>query len=141
MTKEFGFKLLEEMVTQENLTFEYAVFSSDPNENETQRCSLPRLSKDDIQNCSEKITLIELKEVIELPYGVKITPLSSGFSLGSAMWLLESANDKFSYIPAASADLNRHPKELDFAPMIVSCTFSVVFILHNLFFFVFTPGL
>lgn len=64
------------------------------------------------------MTCVEYKEVLELSYGVSVTALSSGFSLGASTWLIEGPNDRLAYVPAASGDLNRHPKELDLLPLV-----------------------
>lgn len=79
----------------------------------------------DIKQSIAKIQCVEYKEVVSLAYGVTVTPLSSGFSLGASLWLLETCNDRFAYVPAASGDLNRHPKEFDFTPL-VDCDLLLV---------------
>jgi integrator complex subunit 9 len=61
---------------------------------------------------------VEYSEVVPLAYGVQVTALSSGFSLGASIWLVEGPNDRLAYVAAASGDYNRHPKELDLLPLV-----------------------
>ncbi|DAZ97890.1 TPA: hypothetical protein N0F65_012153, partial [Lagenidium giganteum] len=125
LTMAFGRLLLEELATamdHRGVVLEYGL----PHQHAIDRASMNSVSPAtlrplrlaDIRACCAKIETIEFKEIKELSYGVTITALSSGFSLGACMWLIESPNDRLAYVPAASGDLNRHPKELDFAPLI-----------------------
>lgn len=94
--------------------FEPAQQSQDSTSNITLR---PFTLADVARSCA-KVTCVEYKEVLELSYGVSVTALSSGFSLGASTWLIEGPNDRLVYVPAASGDLNRHPKELDLLPLV-----------------------
>ncbi|EEY64022.1 integrator complex subunit, putative [Phytophthora infestans T30-4] len=79
---------------------------------------IPMFSVEEIEKCCRKIRCVEYSEVVSLAYGVQITALSSGFSLGASIWLVEGPNDKLAYVAAASGDFNRHPKELDLLPLV-----------------------
>ncbi|TDH68875.1 hypothetical protein CCR75_005556 [Bremia lactucae] len=114
LTIDFGRIFLKELATLnqgKNSTF----FTF---ENVTDNQELPMFSFEEIENCCRKIHCVEYNEVIKLEYGVEITALSSGFTLGSSLWLIEGPNDKLAYVAAASGDYNRHPKELDLLPLV-----------------------
>ncbi|CCI45310.1 unnamed protein product [Albugo candida] len=99
------------------------------------RDSLYRISRNDVEDAYKKVRLVGFCEVrnaaeksysrlscgyikvITLPYGLQITASSSGFSMGSCLWTICNANEKLTYIPAASADLNCHAKKIDVASM------------------------
>lgn len=119
MTIQFGRVLLRELVTNERtMEFTFRRHSTISTSSINFSSPLSMFTSADVERCCTKIHRIEYKEVVRLSYGVNITPLSSGFCLGSCLWLLESPDDRLAYVPAASGDLNRHPKELDFAPLI-----------------------
>lgn len=79
---------------------------------------LPMFSLKEIEKCCKKIRCVEYSEVIPLAYGVQVTALSSGYSLGASIWLVEGPNDRLAYVAASSGDYNRHPKELDLLPLV-----------------------
>ncbi|KAI9911294.1 hypothetical protein PsorP6_009050 [Peronosclerospora sorghi] len=116
LTVDFGRIFLEELaaLTQgENsviLTFESVA--------DIMETEYPMFSVGDIDKCCNKISYIEYNEIVSLPYGVEITALSSGYSLGASIWLLKGPNDHLAYVPASSGDYNRHPKELDLLPLV-----------------------
>jgi len=59
-----------------------------------------------------KIQPLDYSEKVDI-YGVlQITPLSSGFSIGSCNWLLETNSRKISYLSASSV-FSTHPQPLD----------------------------
>nr|CCA21159.1 integrator complex subunit putative [Albugo laibachii Nc14] len=77
--------------------------------------ALYRISRNDVDDAYRKVRSVGFCEVIRLPYGLQITALSSGLSMGSCLWTISDANEKLTYIPAASADSNRHAKKIDIA--------------------------
>lgn len=79
---------------------------------------LPAFSLADVAASCAKVTTVEFHQVLALGYGVRVTPLSAGVSLGACTWLIESPNERFAYVGAASGDLNRHPREIDLAPLV-----------------------
>ncbi|POM74021.1 Integrator complex subunit, partial [Phytophthora palmivora] len=79
---------------------------------------IPMFSLKEIEKCCKKVQCVEYSEVVPLAYGVQITALSSGYSLGASIWLIEGPNDRLAYVAAASGDYNRHPKELDLLPLV-----------------------
>ncbi|CEG38960.1 integrator complex [Plasmopara halstedii] len=79
---------------------------------------LPMYSLEEIKRCCEKVNCVEYGEVVKLGYGVQVTALSSGFTLGASTWLVEGPNDRLAYVAGASGDYNRHPKELDLLPLV-----------------------
>ncbi|TMW55912.1 hypothetical protein Poli38472_008560 [Pythium oligandrum] len=113
MTMEFGRVLLEETRALLEKEAVRVSFRGAPSS-----ASLPLFTAADVTRACEGVKCVEYRELVRLAYGVRLTALSSGYSLGSSLWLLESPSDRVAYVAAASGDLNRHPKELDFAPLI-----------------------
>ncbi|KAG1711770.1 hypothetical protein DVH05_009013 [Phytophthora capsici] len=79
---------------------------------------MPMFSLKEIEKCYKRVHCVEYSEVVPLAYGVQVTALSSGYSLGASIWLVEGPNDRLAYVAAASGDYNRHPKELDLLPLV-----------------------
>ncbi|KAI8825616.1 beta-lactamase-like protein [Fimicolochytrium jonesii] len=78
--------------------------------------SIPLYSLHDIQSCLAKIRLLHYAEIKELnDHGdhIVLTPLSSGFCLGSANWIIETPNGKISYIAASSNSEIGHSAMID----------------------------
>lgn len=110
LTLAFGRVLLEELAhaaESQSIVFEFA-----------DGATLRPFTLADVAASCARVTCVEYKQVLELAYGVRITALSSGFSLGASTWLLETPSERFAYVAAASGDLNRHPKELDLLPLV-----------------------
>lgn len=113
MTLEFGRLLLEELALEAKHSTGVVLFGDSNSASRT-----PMFSLRDVQACCDKVQCVEFGEVVSLAYGVRVTALSSGFSLGAGMWLIESPAEKLAYVGAASGDYNRHPKELDLLPLV-----------------------
>ncbi|RQM16122.1 hypothetical protein DD237_004336 [Peronospora effusa] len=116
LTLDFGRVFLEELasLTQgEN----NAVFTCESVADGTET-ELSMYSLKEIENCCKKIRCVEYGEVVPMAYGVQVTALSSGYSLGASIWLVEGPNDRLAYVAASSGDYNRHPKELDLLPLV-----------------------
>ncbi|TYZ61070.1 hypothetical protein PybrP1_001535 [[Pythium] brassicae (nom. inval.)] len=79
---------------------------------------LPAFSLADVAASCAKVTCAAFKQVLALGYGVRVTPLSSGFALGACTWIVESPSERFAFVGAASGDLNRHPREIDLLPLV-----------------------
>lgn len=116
LTVDFGRVFLEELaaLTQGD---DAATFICD-GITEGMEAELPMFTLKQVEACCRKIQCVEFSEVVPLAYGVQISALSSGFSLGASIWLVEGPNDKLAYVAAASGDYNRHPKELDLLPLV-----------------------
>ncbi|ETI34316.1 hypothetical protein F443_19177 [Phytophthora nicotianae P1569] len=114
LTLDFGRVFLEELAAL-NQGDDSAIFTI---EGVTDEKEIPMSSLKEIEECCKKIQCVEYSEVVSLAYGVQITALSSGFSLGASIWLVEGPNDRLAYVAAASGDYNRHPKELDLLPLV-----------------------
>ncbi|KAE8906129.1 hypothetical protein PF005_g372 [Phytophthora fragariae] len=116
LTLDFGRVFLEELaaLTQGDGSAVF-VFEGVTDGLETE---LPMYSLKEIEKCYKKIQCVEYSEVVPLVYGVQVTALSSGHSLGASIWLVEGPNDRLAYVAAASGDYNRHPKELDLMPLV-----------------------
>ncbi|CAH0487839.1 unnamed protein product [Peronospora farinosa] len=116
LTLDFGRVFLEELasLTQgENNAVFTCESVADGTETEISMYSLK-----EIENCCKKICCVEYGEVVPMAYGVQVTALSSGYSLGASIWLVEGPNDRLAYVAASSGDYNRHPKELDLLPLV-----------------------
>ncbi|KAJ0401928.1 hypothetical protein ATCC90586_008259 [Pythium insidiosum] len=123
MTLQFGRLLLRELAQQGDgeASLRYAERPSDPNAKQTSVA----VSLAQAECALRRVTAVEYRETVRLAYGVQLTALSSGFSLGACLWSLESPSERLAYVAAASGDLNRHPKELDLAPL-VDCDALIV---------------
>ncbi|KAG6972683.1 hypothetical protein JG687_00001333 [Phytophthora cactorum] len=114
LTLDFGRVFLEELAAL-NQGDDSATFTFEGVADEKE---IPMFSLKEIEKCCKKIQCVEYSEVVSLAYGVQITALSSGYSLGASIWLVEGPNDRLAYVAAASGDYNRHPKELDLLPLV-----------------------
>ncbi|KAK3739105.1 hypothetical protein QZH41_018245 [Actinostola sp. cb2023] len=73
-------------------------------------------SKHDVKACISRIQRVGYSEKLDL-YGVlQLTPLSSGFCLGSCNWVIESDYEKISYL-SSSSSFTTHPLPLDQTPL------------------------
>ncbi|XP_069461801.1 integrator complex subunit 9 isoform X2 [Ambystoma mexicanum] len=63
-----------------------------------------------------KIQLVGYSQKIELFGAVQITPLSSGYALGSSNWIIQSHHEKVSYVSGSSL-LTTHPQPMDQASL------------------------
>uniref|UniRef100_A0A1B8Y7R8 Integrator complex subunit 9 n=1 Tax=Xenopus tropicalis TaxID=8364 RepID=A0A1B8Y7R8_XENTR len=59
-----------------------------------------------------KIQLVGYSQKIELFGAVQVTPLSSGYALGSSNWVIQSHYEKVSYVSGSSL-LTTHPQPMD----------------------------
>ncbi|KAF4325486.1 hypothetical protein BBO99_00000330 [Phytophthora kernoviae] len=116
LTIDFGRVFLKELAAL-NQGEDSAVFALE-GATDGMDTELPMFSLKEIEKCCQKIRSVEYSEVVQLAYGVQVTALSSGFSLGASIWLVEGPNDRLAYVAAASGDYNRHPKELDLLPLV-----------------------
>eukprot|EP01098_Paradermamoeba_levis_P010049 TRINITY_DN4207_c0_g2_i1.p1 TRINITY_DN4207_c0_g2~~TRINITY_DN4207_c0_g2_i1.p1 ORF type:complete len:704 (-),score=190.32 TRINITY_DN4207_c0_g2_i1:65-1936(-) len=117
-TIQIGRQLMEEMVTLCKLQ------SSAQNPNQTQASNEPHhhhqlYSHFDVEKCIAKILPLNYGEEINIYSSLRIRPISSGFSLGSANWLLLSEYEKIVYMSdSASANhLARHPEPMEINKM------------------------
>ncbi|NXF57030.1 INT9 protein, partial [Ciccaba nigrolineata] len=63
-----------------------------------------------------KIQLVGYSQKIELFGAVQVTPLSSGYALGSSNWIIQSHYEKVSYVSGSSL-LTTHPQPMDQASL------------------------
>ncbi|NXK92543.1 INT9 protein, partial [Formicarius rufipectus] len=63
-----------------------------------------------------KIQLVGYSQKIELFGAVQVTPLSSGYALGSSNWIIQSHYEKVSYVSGSSL-LTTHPQPMDQAAL------------------------
>ncbi|KGL82968.1 Integrator complex subunit 9, partial [Tinamus guttatus] len=59
-----------------------------------------------------KIQMVGYSQKIELFGAVQVTPLSSGYALGSSNWIIQSHYEKVSYVSGSSL-LTTHPQPMD----------------------------
>ncbi|RNA33688.1 integrator complex subunit 9 [Brachionus plicatilis] len=69
-------------------------------------------SKKDVEDCVSRIKLIDFSEVIDIFGSVKVQAKSSGYSIGSCYWIIESDCDTICYLSKSSL-LNSHSKLFD----------------------------
>uniref|UniRef100_A0A9L0SFB5 Integrator complex subunit 9 n=6 Tax=Boreoeutheria TaxID=1437010 RepID=A0A9L0SFB5_HORSE len=65
----------------------------------------------EVNSALSKIQLVGYSQKIELFGAVQVTPLSSGYALGSSNWIIQSHYEKVSYVSGSSL-LTTHPQHL-----------------------------
>ncbi|XP_051831698.1 integrator complex subunit 9 isoform X2 [Sminthopsis crassicaudata] len=66
----------------------------------------------EVNSALSKIQLVGYSQKIELFGAVQVTPLSSGYALGSSNWIIQSHYEKVSYVSGSSL-LTTHPQPMD----------------------------
>lgn len=70
----------------------------------------------EVNSALSKIQLVGFSQKIELFGAVQISPLSSGYSLGSCNWIIQSHYEKVAYVSGSSL-LTTHPQPMDQASL------------------------
>ncbi|XP_064411595.1 integrator complex subunit 9 [Latimeria chalumnae] len=70
----------------------------------------------EVNSALSKVQLVGYSQKIELFGAVQITPLSSGYSLGSCNWIIQSHYEKVAYVSGSSL-LTTHPQPMDQASL------------------------
>ncbi|XP_043366012.1 integrator complex subunit 9 isoform X4 [Dermochelys coriacea] len=70
----------------------------------------------EVNSALSKIQLVGYSQKIELFGAVQVTPLSSGYALGSSNWIIQSHYEKVSYVSGSSL-LTTHPQAMDQASL------------------------
>lgn len=70
----------------------------------------------EVNSALSKIQLVGYSQKIELFGVVLVTPLSSGYALGSSNWIIQSHHEKVSYMSGSSL-LTTHPQAMDQAAL------------------------
>ncbi|KAJ8356645.1 hypothetical protein SKAU_G00194390 [Synaphobranchus kaupii] len=65
-----------------------------------------------VNSALSKVQLVGYSQKVELFGAVQVTPLSSGYSLGSSNWIIQSHYEKVSYLSGSSL-LTTHPQPMD----------------------------
>ncbi len=73
-------------------------------------------SKQQMESSLSKVTLVGFSEQKDVYGLVKVSPVSSGFCIGSSNWLIHSGFEKIAYV-SGSSTLTTHPSSLDQAPL------------------------
>ncbi|XP_061741824.1 integrator complex subunit 9-like isoform X1 [Nerophis ophidion] len=66
----------------------------------------------EVNSALSKVQLVGYSQKVELFGAVQISPLSSGYSLGSSNWIIQSHHEKVSYVSGSSL-LTTHPQPMD----------------------------
>uniref|UniRef100_A0A3P8WQI5 Integrator complex subunit 9 n=1 Tax=Cynoglossus semilaevis TaxID=244447 RepID=A0A3P8WQI5_CYNSE len=69
-------------------------------------------SMQEVNSALSKVQLVGYSQKVELFGAVQVSPLSSGYSLGSSNWLIQSHHEKVSYVSGSSL-LTTHPQPMD----------------------------
>lgn len=69
-------------------------------------------SSEAVQNCLARVQITGYDEKLDVFGALQITPVSSGFCLGSSNWVLSSGHEKISYI-SGSSTLTTHPRPIN----------------------------
>lgn len=73
-------------------------------------------SKEQMETSLSKVTLVGFSEQKDIFGLVKVSPVSSGFCIGSSNWLINSGFEKIAYV-SGSSTLTTHPSSLDQGPL------------------------
>ncbi|TNN37980.1 Integrator complex subunit 9 [Liparis tanakae] len=69
-------------------------------------------SLQEVNSALSKVQLVGYSQKVELFGAVQVSPLSSGYSLGSSNWTIQSHHEKVSYVSGSSL-LTTHPQPMD----------------------------
>uniref|UniRef100_A0A8C6LHS8 Integrator complex subunit 9 n=1 Tax=Nothobranchius furzeri TaxID=105023 RepID=A0A8C6LHS8_NOTFU len=69
-------------------------------------------SMHEVNSALSKVQLVGYSQKVELFGAVQVSPLSSGYSLGSSNWIIQSHHEKVSYVSGSSL-LTTHPQPMD----------------------------
>uniref|UniRef100_A0A3P9Q0R5 Integrator complex subunit 9 n=1 Tax=Poecilia reticulata TaxID=8081 RepID=A0A3P9Q0R5_POERE len=69
-------------------------------------------SMQEVNSALSKVQLVGYSQKVELFGAVQVSPLSSGYSLGSSNWIIQSHHEKVSYVSGSSL-LTTHPQPMD----------------------------
>lgn len=69
-------------------------------------------SMEDIQNCLARVKIAGYDEKLDIFGALTVSPVSSGFCLGSSNWVISSGHEKISYI-SGSSTLTTHPRPIN----------------------------
>uniref|UniRef100_A0A4W4F5K6 Integrator complex subunit 9 n=1 Tax=Electrophorus electricus TaxID=8005 RepID=A0A4W4F5K6_ELEEL len=69
-------------------------------------------SMQEVNSALSRVQLVGYWQKVELFGAVQVTPLSSGYSLGSSNWIIQSHFEKVSYVSGSSL-LTTHPQPMD----------------------------
>jgi integrator complex subunit 9 len=69
-----------------------------------------------VNKCLARVQITGYDEKIDIYGALQVTPISSGFCLGSSNWVLSSGNEKISYI-SGSSTLTTHPRPINQAAL------------------------
>uniref|UniRef100_A0A3Q2Z7M5 Integrator complex subunit 9 n=1 Tax=Hippocampus comes TaxID=109280 RepID=A0A3Q2Z7M5_HIPCM len=70
----------------------------------------------EVNSALSKVQLVGYSQKVELFGAVQISPLSSGYSLGSSNWIIQSHHEKVSYVSGSSL-LTTHPQVVSKRPI------------------------
>ena len=67
-------------------------------------------SRQQIESCLSKITLVGFSEQKDIFGLIKVSPVSSGYCIGSSNWVINSGFEKIAYV-SGSSTLTTHPRK------------------------------
>jgi len=67
----------------------------------------------DVEKCIEKITTLNFSQEMAIFSSIKITPVASGFCLGSANWLIQTHYEKIVWMGESSLGWSGHPMAME----------------------------
>lgn len=67
---------------------------------------------DEVQKSLSRVQIVGYDQKLDVFGALEITPISSGFCLGSTNWILSTGQEKISYI-SGSSTLTTHPKPIN----------------------------
>jgi len=70
-------------------------------------------NRHDVDSCISKIRTVSFCQTVELYSSLKITAISSGFSIGSANWIIQTDFEKISYMSDSSVCDGYHPENIN----------------------------
>jgi hypothetical protein len=79
-------------------------------------------SDEDLENCFEKVDVINYKEEIKLRHNIALNVHSSGLHIGSCYWNFDTGLERISLIDGVASHHYRHSLSLDLEPLMDSST-------------------
>ncbi|XP_064653165.1 integrator complex subunit 9-like isoform X2 [Lineus longissimus] len=70
----------------------------------------------DVNHCLSRVKMVGFNEKVDIFGALTVTPFSSGYSLGSSNWIIQSDYEKVAYL-SSSSTLTTHPKPIEQAPL------------------------
>lgn len=69
-------------------------------------------TSEELQNCLARVQIVGFDEKVDIFGALQVTPVSSGYCLGSSNWVISSGHEKIAYV-SGSSTLTTHPRPIN----------------------------